>query len=59
MSKRHSNSCRKKKPNDSVPCSVAIPVELQQRAIERAKQEDRTFSALIRRAVAAYVGNEG
>lgn len=50
------NSCRKKKANDSVPCSVAIPADLQQALIRKAELEDRTFSAVVRRAVAAYVG---
>jgi hypothetical protein len=58
MSKRPSNSCRKKRANDSVPCSVTIPIELQQQIIARANQEDRTFSAVIRRAVAQYVGSK-
>lgn len=53
---RTRNSCRKKAANDNVPCSVAIPVELQEALIRRAAAEDRTFSAVVRRAVAAYVG---
>lgn len=53
---RPHNSCRKKRPNNSVACSVAIPVELQEALIRRAEAEDRTFSAVVRRAVAAYVG---
>jgi hypothetical protein len=49
-------SCRKKAPNDQAPCSVTMPVSLQQAVIRAAQQEDRSFSAIIRRAVERYVG---
>lgn len=51
-----SKSCRKKKANDTVPCSVAIPRDLQSAIIRVAEAEDRSFSAVVRRAVVAYLG---
>jgi hypothetical protein len=33
-----------------------MPVSLQQAVIRAAQQEDRSFSAIIRRAVERYVG---
>jgi hypothetical protein len=50
--------CRKKKPNDAVACSVVIPKELQEAVIRKADREDRSFSSVVRLAVAAYVGAE-
>lgn len=52
-------SCRKKSANDSVPCSVSIPIELQKALIQKAESEDRSFSSVVRQAVAAYVGQVG
>jgi hypothetical protein len=48
-------SCRKKSPSDQAPCSVTMPVSLQQAIIKVAEQEDRSFSATVRRAVERYV----
>jgi len=48
-------SCRKKAPSDQAPCSVTMPVSLQQAVIRAAEKEDRSFSAIIRRAVEVYV----
>lgn len=46
-------ACRKKTGNS--PSSVVLPIELQAAVIDVAKKEDRSFSAVVRRAVAAYV----
>lgn len=58
MSKPKS-SCRKKKADENVPCSITIPRELQEALIKKAESEDRSFSAVVRRAVSAYVGQPG
>jgi predicted transcriptional regulator len=52
------SSCRKKRANESVPCSITIPKDLQLRLIAQAEKEDRSFSAVVRRAVASYLAPE-
>jgi len=37
------------------PCSITMPVALQLAIIRRAKTEDRSFSATVRRAVERYL----
>jgi len=48
-------SCRKIKADDSKPCSVAMPIAMQNAIIRRAQLEDRSFSATIRRALEVYL----
>lgn len=48
-------SCRKRRADDAKPCSVTMPVALQQAIIRRADAEDRSFSATVRRAVETYL----
>jgi hypothetical protein len=52
---KRNNACRKHKADDSKPCSVPMPVEMQAAIIRRAEAEDRSFSAVVRRALAAYL----
>jgi len=52
MSKPHPSACRKRSADASKPCSVPMPAELQQAIILRARREDRSFSAVVRRALA-------
>lgn len=49
------NACRKRKADDSKPCSVPMPLEMQQAIIRRAEREDRSFSSVVRRALSAYL----
>jgi len=53
---KNHTACRKKTRADGTPCSIAIPAPLQEAIIRRARAEDRSFSAVVRRAVAQYVG---
>ena len=52
-----SRACRKRIPDESKPCSVILPVALQQAIIRRADQEDRSFSATVRKALERYISN--
>jgi hypothetical protein len=47
-----------KKPRDRVPVSILMPVPLQQALIEKAKQEDLTFSQVVRRALTKEFGRK-
>jgi len=47
---------RKKTFNDSVPVSVLMPGILQRQVAKRAKAEERSFSAVVRRAVKRELG---
>jgi hypothetical protein len=49
------SACRKRKANSAVPCSIPMPIAMQEALMRRAMQEDRSFSATIRQAVAAYL----
>jgi hypothetical protein len=42
---------RKKKFRDDVPASVLIPAPLQRAIAARAVKEERSFSAVVRRAI--------
>jgi hypothetical protein len=56
MSKaKHRTACRKLEADASKPCSVPMPVAMQAAVIRRAKLEDRSFSAVVRRALEAYL----
>jgi hypothetical protein len=60
MSKTSSNTsraCRKRLADDAKPCSVILPVALQQAIIRRADEEDRSFSATVRKALERYISN--
>lgn len=46
-------ACRKKPRAQS--CSVTLPLQLQQAVVNKARQEDRSFSSVIRQALAIYV----
>ena len=48
-------ACRKRASDESKPCSVTLPKPLQEAIIRRANQDDRSFSATVRRALEAYV----
>jgi hypothetical protein len=52
--KKHT-ACRKQKADQSKPCSVPMPVEMQLAIIRRAEAEDRSFSAVVRRALSSYL----
>lgn len=49
------SACRKTRADDSKPCSVPMPVEMQTAIIRRAKAEDRSFSSVVRRALVRYL----
>lgn len=49
------SACRKRKANSAVPCSIPMPISMQEALIRRATQEDRSFSATIRQAITAYL----
>jgi hypothetical protein len=51
-------SCRKKNSTKAA-CSVVMPIDLQAAIIETAIREDRSFSAVVRRAIATYVRGNG
>jgi len=55
MPQTDKTACRKHKPDASRPCSVPMPVEMQQAIILRAKREDRSFSSVVRRALEQYL----
>ena len=50
---------RKKTANDDVPVSFRLPAEVQQRLLEKAKQQDLNFSQLVRRALRREVAEAG
>lgn len=48
-------ACRKRRPSDTVPCSITMPVDLQEAIIRLSEAEDRSFSATVRVAVERYI----
>lgn len=48
-------ACRKRRVDEAIPCSITMPKQLQEAVIQRARQEDRSFSATVRRAVETYL----
>ena len=55
MSQKQKQACRKRTGDDSKPCSVTMPKQLQEAVIRRADVEDRSFSATIRKALEMYL----
>jgi len=53
--KTEGGACRKQPAGPRQPCSITMPVALQLAIIRRAKTEDRSFSATVRRAVERYL----
>jgi hypothetical protein len=53
--KKRISACRKHTADQSKACSVPMPAEMQAAIIRRAQAEDRSFSAVVRRALAAYL----
>lgn len=49
-------ACRKRHAHATQPCSVTMPVALQEAVIRKANAEDRSFSATVRRALEMYCG---
>jgi hypothetical protein len=49
------NACRKRRADDSKPCSVPMPAAMQDAIIRRAQAEDRSFSSVVRRALTQYL----
>lgn len=47
---------RKKNFDGSVPTSVLIPEALQRALVEKANKEERSFSAVVRRAIKKELG---
>jgi predicted transcriptional regulator len=55
MSDNTNKACRKRAADDNKPTSVTMPKSLQEAVIRAADREDRSFSAVVRRAVEQYV----
>jgi hypothetical protein len=50
-------ACRKRRSDDAKPCSVTMPVSLQEAIIRRADADDRSFSATVRHALERYLSS--
>ena len=55
MSSHTNKACRKRATADNKPASVTMPKSLQEAVIRAAHREDRSFSAVVRRALEQYV----
>lgn len=55
MSTNTNKACRKRATADNQPASVTMPKALQEAVIRAANREDRSFSAVVRRALEQYV----
>ncbi len=54
MATNTNTACRKKARADNRPASVTMPKALQEAVIRAAVREDRSFSAVVRRALEQY-----
>ena len=52
---QNKSACRKQHSDGSKPCSVPMPVAMQDAIIRRARSEDRSFSSVVRRALESYL----
>ena len=48
-------ACRKRNAYEAKPCSVTMPRALQAAIIRKSDEEDRSFSATVRRALELYL----
>lgn len=55
MHNNTNKACRKRAGDDHKPASVTMPKELQEAVIRAADREDRSFSAVVRRALEQYL----
>ena len=49
------SACRKRFTDPAKACSVPMPEAMQAALIRRAKADDRSFSATVRRAIELYL----